>query len=175
MGVRRVLVMGLVRWCPATRCYPLKARILSCAGWRVHETARVVSSVQLVGSFDLIVGAGTFIGHDVLVTGGQATIHIGSCVDIAPRVVVLCGTHEIDMSGDRCAGRGYCKDVKIGDGAWIGAGSIILPGVTIGAHSVIGAGSMVCRNIPPYVIAVGNPCRPIKSWDSSTGRFVPAA
>ena len=55
--------------------------------------------------------------------------------------------------------------VCIGDNVWIGAGAIILPGVTIGNNVVIGAGSVVTKNIPAYSLAVGNPCRVIKRID----------
>ena len=52
--------------------------------------------------------------------------------------------------------------VRIGKNVWIGAGAIVLPGVTIGDHSVIGAGSVVTKDIPPNVVAVGNPCRVLR-------------
>ena len=55
--------------------------------------------------------------------------------------------------------------VEIKDGAWIGGGVIILPGVTIGKNSIIGAGSVVSRSIPDNCIAVGNPCKPIKFFE----------
>ena len=53
--------------------------------------------------------------------------------------------------------------MKIGANVWIGGGSIILPGVTVGENTTIGAGSVVTRAIPPHVVAVGNPCRVIRS------------
>ena len=55
------------------------------------------------------------------------------------------------------------KPIKIGNGVWVGAGAIILPGVTIGDHSVIGAGAVVNRDIPANCVAVGNPARVIKT------------
>ena len=68
------------------------------------------------------------------------------------------------------AGEGICKTyalpVRINDGAWIGGGAIILPGVTIGKNSVIGAGSIVTHSIPDNCVAVGNPCRVIKQIDN---------
>ena len=64
-------------------------------------------------------------------------------------------------------GEGLCRTIahpiKIEDGVWIGGGAILLPGVTIGRNSVIGAGSVVTRSIPENVVAVGNPCRVIKT------------
>ena len=56
----------------------------------------------------------------------------------------------------------FNKDVHIGEGAWIGAGTVIVPGVTIGAGAVIGAGSVVTKDIPDDVVAVGNPCRVLR-------------
>lgn len=60
----------------------------------------------------------------------------------------------------------YALPVRINDGAWIGGGAIILPGVTIGKNSVIGAGSIVTHSIPDNCVAVGNPCRVIKQIDN---------
>ena len=56
--------------------------------------------------------------------------------------------------------------MRINDGAWIGGGAIILPGVTIGKNSVIGAGSIVTHSIPDNCVAIGNPCRVIKQIDN---------
>ena len=60
----------------------------------------------------------------------------------------------------------YALPVKIGDGVWIGGGTVILPEVTIGENSVIRAGSVVTRSIPANCVAVGNPCRVIKQVDN---------
>lgn len=59
------------------------------------------------------------------------------------------------------------------DDAWIGAGSIILPGVTIGEGAVVGAGAVVTKDVPPYTVVVGVPARPIKRIDLEAGRLVP--
>jgi maltose O-acetyltransferase len=136
---------------------------------KVDVTCRIVSSAQIWGNFDIEIGKETFVGHEVFIVGGKSMISIGSHVDIAPRVMIVTGTHEIDMIGLRSAGTGYSKDVTIEDGVWIGANTTIIGGVTIGRKSIIGSGSVVTRSIPPYVIAVGNPCRPIKCWDADRG------
>ena len=60
----------------------------------------------------------------------------------------------------------FALPIKIEDNVWIGGGAIILPGVTIGRNSVIGAGSVVTRSIPADCVAVGNPCRVIKQIDN---------
>ena len=91
----------------------------------------------------------------------DADIYIGDNVMIAPNVVIATGTHPI-CPKLREKGYQYNLPVHIGNRVWIGAGTIILPGVTIGDDSVIGAGSVVTKNIPSGVVAVGNPCRVLR-------------
>jgi len=148
---------------PATRFFGLKCRLLSICGVRIHPSARLCSSVKIALSGQLTIGAKTFIGHQVLITGGDSVIAIGSNCDIAPRVTIISGSHEISNAGPRAAGQGYSKPIVIEDGVWVGVGSIILGGVRIGQHSVIGAGSVVVSDIPPRSVAVGSPCRAIRS------------
>ena len=156
---------------PLTRCYGLRARMLRLAGVDCALTARIIASARIVMT-NISIGQDTFIGHQALITGDHdSTIIIGSNVDIAPRVVILSGTHELDMVSDHTAGKGAGGEVCIQDGVWIGANSTILPGVTIGRKSVIGAGSVVTRDIPPLCVAAGNPCRPIKIWNERLNAF----
>ena len=144
---------------PATRFFRVKSRLLAISGVEIMPSARVCSSVRIMTSGHLAIGAHTFIGHEVLIAGGDSPITVGSHCDIAPRVTIVAGSHEIAASGLRAAGAGSSKPITIEDGVWIGAGSIILGGVRIGQRSVIGAGSVVVRDIPPYSVAVGSPCR----------------
>jgi maltose O-acetyltransferase len=165
------LVNFIFSFTPLTRWYGLRARMLKFSGVDCHISARIVSSCRIV-TLNVSIGKDTFIGEQVLITGAESTkIRIGNNVDIAPRVVILSGTHEIDMIGDHSAGEGKGAPVWIQDGVWIGANSTILPGVTIGKKSVIGAGSVVNRDIPAFCIAVGNPCRPVKRWNQETAVF----
>jgi len=168
----RALLFSCIRLIPATRGYRLKAALLRAAGVAIAPTARVISSVRILGP-QVVIGADTFIGHETMLVGAQdTTIRIGDNVDISSRVSLVTGTHEIDMLNAHSAGEGLGKDIVIEDGVWIGFGAIILPGVTIGTKAVIGAGSVVVKNIPPYSIAVGNPCKPVKQWDSEEKTFV---
>ena len=99
-------------------------------------------------------------------------ITIGSNVLIAPNVQLYTATHPIDLDerlapvetedGIKRVRRTYALPITIEDGCWIGGGVIILPGITIGYGSVIGAGSVVTKDIPSWSIAAGNPCRVIR-------------
>ena len=94
-------------------------------------------------------------------------IYVGDNTMFAPNVIVATAAHPI-LPELRVQGLQYNMPVHIGKNCWIGAGAIILPGVTIGDNTVIGAGSVVTRDIPANVVAVGNPCRvmrPISDHD----------
>ncbi len=88
-------------------------------------------------------------------------VHIGDWVFIAPNCVLACSGHAIDP-GQRSQGIGTSKPIVIQDRVWIGANSTILGGVTIGKNSIIGAGSVVNKDIPSGVIAAGVPCKVIR-------------
>ena len=88
-------------------------------------------------------------------------IYIGDHVMIAPNVVIATGTHPIHPELRRKEAQ-YNLPVHIQDNVWLGAGCLVMPGVTIGENSVIGAGSVVTKDIPENVVAVGNPCRVLR-------------
>ena len=88
-------------------------------------------------------------------------VHIGSFTMFGPAVQIYTALHPLDALARR--GKEYGSPVRIGSDVWVGGGAIIQPGVTIGSRSVIGAGSVVTRDIPDDVIAVGNPCRVLRS------------
>ena len=127
-------------------------------------------------------GKHIFIGDKVIINMNctfvdNNRIDIGNNVLIASNVQIYTATHSVRLdermvqnwSEGQEICRTYALPVKIEDGVWIGGGVIILPGVTIGRNSVIGAGSVVTRSIPENCVAVGNPCRVIKQIDNGKG------
>lgn len=88
-------------------------------------------------------------------------IYVGDYTMIAPNVVIATAGHPI-LPELREKGYQYNMPVHIGKNCWIGAGALIMPGVTIGDNTVIGAGSVVTKDIPANVVAVGNPCRVLR-------------
>ena len=94
-------------------------------------------------------------------------IYVGDCTMFGPNVTIATAGHPIDPEL-RAKAYQYNMPVHIGKNCWLGAGAIVLPGVTIGDNTVIGAGSVVTKDIPSNVVAVGNPCkvlRPISEHD----------
>lgn len=89
-------------------------------------------------------------------------VYVGDYTQFGPNVVLAVAGHPIDPAL-REQGYQYNLPIHIGRNCWIGAGALILPGVTIGDNTVIGAGSVVTRNIPSGVVAVGNPCRVLRT------------
>ena len=105
-------------------------------------------------------GSGIYANFNLtLVDDGH--IYVGDRVLFGPNVIVATSNHPLNSKLRRQEMQ-YNRDVHIGENVWIGAGSIILPGVTIGKNTVIGAGSVVTRDIPENVLAVGNPCRVVR-------------
>ncbi|MGR5136564.1 sugar O-acetyltransferase [Vibrio jasicida] len=111
-------------------------------------------------------GCHTYLGDNVyanfnLTLVDDTYIYIGNSVMIGPNVTIATAGHPIDPDLRRDVAQ-FNMPVRIGDNVWIDANSVVLPGVTIGENSVIGAGSIVTKDIPANVVAVGNPCRVLR-------------
>ena len=111
-------------------------------------------------------GCHTHFGNNVyanfnLTLVDDTDIYVGDSVLFGPNVVVAVAGHPVDPELRRKVAQ-FNLPVHIGNNVWIGAGAIILPGITIGDNSVIGAGSVVTKAVPANVVAVGNPCRVLR-------------
>ena len=111
-------------------------------------------------------GRNTHLGSNVyanfnLTLVDDTDVYIGNSVMIGPNVTIATAGHPIDPELRRKVAQ-FNIPVRIGNNVWIGAGAVILPGITIGDDSVIGAGSIVTKDIPAGVVAVGNPCRVLR-------------
>jgi maltose O-acetyltransferase len=168
MSVRRYFANILVALLPPTRAFRLKALIWRWARVDIARNARLVSSVRIWTSGPVSIGSGTFIGHEVMIAGGEAPVRIGGSCDIAPRALLVTGTH-VDGGSDRAAGAGLSHPISIGEGVWIGAASTILGGVEIGDGAMIAAGSLVNRSIPSHVVAAGVPCQVLRGRAAADG------
>ncbi len=106
------------------------------------------------------IGARTFANWG-LIALDVGRITIGDDVQIGPNVQLLTATHPIEPEPRRAKWEGS-RPITIGNNVWLGGGVIVCPGVTIGDNTVVGAGAVVVRDLPPNVVAVGNPARVIR-------------
>lgn len=134
--------------------------ILSDLLGTMGENCRILSPFHCDFGYNIHVGD-NFFANTGLVILDEADVRIGNNVLIAPQVGIYTAYHPFDYDM-RIAGYEAAKPITIGDGVWIGGHASILPGVTIGKGSVIGAGSVVNRDITEGVVAAGNPCRIIR-------------
>lgn len=150
-----------------------RARLMRALDEQPDDAGRVLILRELLAEFgegseirspffcdygaNIRIGSGTFLNFNCVLLD-VAPITIGDRVQIAPGVQLLAADHPTDLEtrrgGLECGG-----PVTIADDVWIGGGAIVLPGVTVGRGSVIGAGSVVTRDVPGGVVALGNPCR----------------
>jgi maltose O-acetyltransferase len=106
---------------------------------------------------NITLGTNVFFNFNCVILD-VAPVKIGDYVLFGPSVQVFTATHPLSAA-ERRRGLESGKTIEIGPDVWVGGGTVICPGVTIGARSIIGAGSVVTSDIPEDVIAVGNPCR----------------
>ena len=110
--------------------------------------------------FNISIGKNFYTNHNVTILDG-AKVTFGDNVFIAPNCVFSTAGHAID-SEQRSRGLEIALPITVGDNVWIGTNVSVLPGVTIGNNTIIGAGSVVNKNIPEGVIAAGTPCKVIR-------------
>lgn len=124
------------------------------------EDAVILSPFYTDYGYNCIIGEKTFINHNAYLMDG-AEIKIGDNCFIGPNCGMYTAAHPIFFE-ERNKGLEKALPINIGDNVWIGGDVTILPGASIGNNSVIGAKSLVTKDIPANVVAFGNPCRVIR-------------
>jgi acetyltransferase-like isoleucine patch superfamily enzyme len=137
----------------------LRAGLLRLVGFRIGEGTQVSGTIKIVGPRGLSKRLG--IGKNCRLDAGcmldlSDNLTIGNDVTFEPDVMILTSTHELDFPSHR-AGKQLLNPVVIGDGAWLRARCIILPGVVIGAGAVVDAGAVVNKNVEPNTRVGGSP------------------
>jgi acetyltransferase-like isoleucine patch superfamily enzyme len=120
------------------------------------------------------IGTSCIVGEGTVIRG-QGGVTIGDNVLIAPKVQILAVEHTFGLPDVPVMHQGLrARGVRIGDGAWLGAGCIVLDGVTVGAGAVIGAGAVVTKDIPPHSVALGVPARVVRDYAAEPLDQLPA-
>jgi maltose O-acetyltransferase len=113
---------------------------------------------------NIILGEKVFFNFNCVVLD-VAEVKIGSRTMFGPNVQIYTATHPMNHK-ERAAGLELGHSISIGEDVWVGGSAVICPGVSIGDRSVIGAGSVVTKDVPSDVFAAGNPCKVIRTLDS---------
>lgn len=113
--------------------------------------------------YNIEVGENFYANHNLTVLD-CAKVKFGDNVFIGPNCSFYTAGHPLDAK-QRNEGLEYAHPIIVGDNVWLGGNVVVLPGVSIGNNTVIGAGSVVTKDIPDHVVAVGNPCKVIKNID----------
>ena len=111
--------------------------------------------------YNCVIGDGSFVNHGAYLMD-CAKITLGKHCFIGPNCGMYTAIHPL-LPEERNSGLELCKPITLEDNVWLGGDVTILPGVTIGANTVIGAGSVVTKDIPSGVVAAGNPCRVLRA------------
>lgn len=130
---------------------------------QVGDNVHLEKGVRVDYGINTVLGNNVFINYNFVVLD-CCPLTIGDNVFIAPNVQMYTAIHPLDPQ-ERKQHIGQAMPITIEDDVWIGGGSIILPGVTIGKGTTIGAGSVVNKSIPANCVAVGNPCKVVRSLD----------
>ena len=137
----------ICRILPETRFFEVKTALLRWCGAKIGKNVRISSSARFFGNGELIIGNDVWIGTDnVIHSVSRANIRIGNCCDLGPGVMILTGSHQIDPDGTHIAGKGTFANVEIADGCWLGARSLILPGVNLRENTVVAAGAVMNKS-----------------------------
>lgn len=148
---------------PESKGWGLKRMMLRLAGAKIGKNVKISSSLKVYGAGTLEIGDNTWVGYQTLIAASSKVV-IGANCDIAPRVYIGTGTHLIDVNANHVAAQDTSKDVRIGDGCWLCANSIILPGVEIGNKCVVAAGAVVARSFhEEKILIAGIPAERKKS------------
>lgn len=138
---------------------PVRRRILHTAGHRFGPGARMWPGVLVIGS-KLSLGRDTFVNAECYIDA-TAEVRLGDQVHLGPGVRILTTSHEIGPP-DRRASTLTTAPVDVGDGAWLGAGSIVLPGSRVGAGCIVAAGAVVDGELEPGALYGGVPAKLIR-------------
>lgn len=144
----------------------VRAAVLRMVGFEIGRKSGFYGMPRIFGRGDLShrlkIGERCWVNIDCHFDLSE-TITIGDGVGIGPEVMIMTGTHEMGDEDNR-TGDYTALPVIIGDGVWLGARSTVMPGVTIGKGSVISAGAVVSRDVPPNTIMLGAQGMPIEKW-----------
>jgi acetyltransferase-like isoleucine patch superfamily enzyme len=139
---------------------PRLARLALLRAWGVRAETHRIDHGCWFGGREIHIGPGTFVNFGC-VFDNLGPIRIGARCHLGMRAMLVTSTHEIGPASSR-AGALSGRPITVGDGCWIGAGAILLPGVDVGAGCIVASGAVVTRSCEPNGVYAGNPARRLR-------------
>lgn len=139
-----------------------RARILRRLGLAGFDDSALGHGVTFCDPTSVVTGRSCFVNNQAYFDAGP--ISLGEKVTVGPRAMFITADHSIGEADHR-AGDGAHRGITVGDGAWIGAGAIVLPGITVGAGCIIGAGAVVTSDCLPDSVYAGVPARKLRDLE----------
>lgn len=141
--------------------YQDKEELMRSILGKIEKSFFIISPFWCDYGYNIEIGDNFYANHNCVILDG-AKVKFGSNVFVGPNCCFATAGHPLDVS-QRNKGLEYAKPINVGNNVWIGAGVTVLAGVSIGDNTVIGAGSLVNKDIPADVVAVGNPCKVLRT------------
>ena len=166
MNAKKLYLTSLIfRILPLSRCHNFKAKLLRWCGAKVGKNVEIFSTARIIGDGDLEIGNNVFIGCDAIISCNKGSkIILEDHTIVGMRAILVTGFHPITPDGPRIISyEGTCSTIRVCKGASCGTSSIILPGITVGEMAHVAAGSVVTKDVMPYMRVAGNPAKPIRN------------
>lgn len=132
---------------------------------KVRDNFVIESSFWCDYGYNIVLGENFYANHNLVILD-CAMVTFGDNVFIGPNCSFYTAGHPVGVK-ERNEGLEYARPITVGNNVWFGGNVVVLPGVSIGDNSIIGAGSVVTKDIPDNVIAVGNPCKVIRKIEEN--------
>ena len=159
---KKMIISFINAFLSGTHFFSLKRFLLNTnSDIKIGKNTRIVGPIYLPVISCLEIGDNTWIGRNFAVEG-NGEVKIGNSCDLGPRVSFVTGSHD-EGDQNRRAGEGFNGTITVGDGTWLGAGVTVLPNVIIEKGTIVGAASVVTKNLGSNCIYVGNPAKLLRN------------
>lgn len=160
-----LIASGLI---PAHAGRRLRALLLRLGGLNIGRGTLVLGNPVIAGEGNpyrlLSIGASCWVNMGIIFDLG-APVTVGDRVDLGHEVLFITSSHDVE-GHERRGGSPLRAPITVGDGVWIGARAILLPGVTVGEGAIVAAGAVVVRDVPPHTMVAGVPAKPVRELEA---------
>jgi maltose O-acetyltransferase len=160
-----LIASGLI---PAHAGRRLRAALLRLGGLKIGRGTLVLGNPVIAGEGNpyrlLSIGESCWVNMGIIFDLG-APVTVGDRVDLGHEVLFITSSHDVE-GAERRGGSPLIAPITVGDGVWIGARAILLPGVTVGEGAIVAAGAVVVRDVPPHTMVAGVPAKPVRELDA---------